>query len=60
MDKYVMVAANQMEGAAQAWINQVLQDIEVGKRNPFNDWKDFKTVMCATFKPFTATEESRR
>ena len=26
MDKYVAVVANQMEGATQAWINQVLQD----------------------------------
>ena len=31
------VVVNQMEGAAQAWINQVLQDIESGKRNPFDD-----------------------
>ena len=37
LDKYVAVVANQMEGAAQAWIIQVLQDIEVGKRNPFDD-----------------------
>ena len=27
MDKYMVVVANQMEGATQAWINQVLQDI---------------------------------
>ena len=60
VDKYVAVVANQTEGAAQAWINQVLQDIEVGKRNPFDDWADFKVAMCAAFEPVTATEESRR
>lgn len=36
-EKYVVVVANQMEGAAQAWISQVLQEIESGKRNPFDD-----------------------
>ena len=59
-EKYVAVVANQTEGAAQAWINQVLQDIETGKRNPFADWEDFKAAMCAAFEPVTATEESRR
>ena len=49
-----------MEGATQAWINQVLQDIEVGKRNPFDYWADLKVAMCPTFEPVTATEELRR
>ena len=60
VDKYMAVVTNQTEGAAQAWINQVLQDIEVGKRNPFDDWADFKVPMCAAFEPVTATEELRR
>ena len=38
----------------------MLQDIKVGKRNPFEDWADFKVVMCAAFEPVTATEEFRR
>ena len=38
----------------------MLQDIEVGKRNPFDDWADFKVERCAAFEPVTATEESRR
>ena len=38
----------------------MLQNIEVGKRNPFDDWIDFKVAMCATFEPVTATQESRR
>ena len=59
MDKYVAVVANQTEGAAQAWINQVMQDIEVGKRNPFDDWADFKVAMCVAFEPVTASKESR-
>ena len=60
MDKYVAVVVNHAEGAARAWINQVLQDIEVGKRNPFHDWADFKVAMCAAFELVTAAEESRR
>ena len=59
-DKYVVVVANQTEGATQAWINQVLQEIEVGKRTRFADWEDFKAAMCAAFEPVTAVEESRR
>ena len=56
----VTVVDNQMEVAPQASINQVLQDIEMGKRNPFFEWEDFKAAMCAAFEPVTATEESRR
>lgn len=33
LDKYVVVVANQAEGVAQAWINQVLQDIEFGQED---------------------------
>ena len=60
VNKYVVVVANQTEGAAQAWINQVLQDIEVGKRNPFDDWTDFKVAMCVAFELVTTIEELRR
>ena len=60
VDKYVVVVANQTEGAAHVWINHVLQDIEVGKRNPFDDWVDFKAAMCVAFELVTAIEESRR
>lgn len=35
VDKYVVVVANHTEGAAQAWINQMPQDIELGKKVPF-------------------------
>ena len=56
VDKYVAVVSNQMDEAAQAWIIQVLQDIEVGKRNPFDCWADFKVAMCVAFEPVTAIE----
>ena len=38
----------------------MLQDIEVGKRDPLHDWTDFKAAMCVAFEPVTATEESKR
>ena len=38
----------------------MLQDIEMGKKNPFDDWADFKVAMCVAFEPITTTEESRR
>ena len=60
MDKYVFVVANQTAGATQAWINQVLQYIEVGKRDPFDDWADFNVAMWTAFEPITTTKESRR
>ena len=47
-------------GGAQAWINQVLQDIEVDKSNPFDDCANFKVVTCAAFEPVIVIEESRR
>lgn len=56
----MVMVANQAEGAAQAWINHVLQDIQTGKRNPFTDWEDFKAAMCVAYKLVTTIEESRR
>lgn len=38
----------------------MLQDIESGKRNLFDDWEDFRVAMCTAFEPVIAMEESRR
>lgn len=52
--------AIQIENVVYAWVNNVLQGIELGKRTPVATWNAFKAAMCVVSTLIVAMEESRR
>ena len=48
-DIWVDVIATRVIDAAQAWLDKELQDLQLGRRNPWASWADFRREMEQAF-----------
>ena len=51
------VVAMRVEGAANSWVNAVLQEISEGCKPVFHTWAQFRDAMVQRFEPLTEVEE---
>ena len=56
---WVDVIVKLVRYAAQAWLDKSLQDIQLGRRNPWADKVAFKQEMEASFMPMLEAEHAR-
>ena len=59
-DIWVDVIATRVTDAAQAWLDKTLQDLQLGRRNPWASWAEFRQEMEAAFTPMSEVEQARR
>ena len=46
--------------ATQAWLDKELQDVQLGRHNPWANWTDFQQEMEQAFTPLFEVEHVRR
>ena len=54
------VVAMRVEGAANSWVNAVLQDVAAGCRAAFLTWRQFMQAIIHRFEPVTDREEAQK
>ena len=59
-DIWVDVIANCVIDAAQAWLDKELKDLQLGWRNPWASWAEFRREMEQSFTPLSEVERARR
>ena len=59
-DIWVDVISTRVTDAAQAWLDKELQDLQLGRRNPWASWAEFRHEIEQAFTPLSEVEHARR